>query len=189
MIKISEQVKGVWVDRDCAPIFTVDLTSSGAERVVVALPADASSTFRSLALTLPDPVQILYVLHTSRGEGAPGRYQSAEIDAASLDRFLVRFESFLAGDARCDLWVRSVSFGSMIVWDRHNVIFGYGDTQRQSQHLRELGFGQGSAQKLGLHQHNYRLEFDDDASDLLAYFQWSWVPLREEDEQSPEVEE
>ena len=60
--------------------------------------------FRALATLLAGPLFVLYILHTPRGEGAEGRYQSPPLDDRQLDDFLAAFETFLEGDARHDVW-------------------------------------------------------------------------------------
>jgi hypothetical protein len=136
-----------------------------------------------LAEVMTEPFSVLYVLHTPRGEGEPGRYQSEEISRTQLGRFLVRFERFLAGDARHDIWVRSVSSGDLVVWTRHNDIYAYGDLRQFMQRLQELGFNDQRPPKLGVHMHHYRQELDSEAAELLSVFDWYRTPLRAEDEQ------
>jgi hypothetical protein len=136
-----------------------------------------------LARVLAPPYRLLYVLHTPRGEGAAGRYQSGDVDAAQLEAFLRRFAGYLAADARFDLWIHSMADGGTIVWDRHDQFFAYGTLDAFEAALGELGFGRADALVLPAHSHHYRASFDDEAQAVLAALEWSWSPLRPEDEQ------
>ncbi len=183
MLKVSEQQGGEWVERDCPPTFAKEMQRSGTERLAIGLPGSATNTFRRLTEAMSGPFFILYVLHTPRGEGEPGRYQSEEVSSTQLEKFLERFEAFLSGDARHDVWVRSISNGDLVVLDRHNMIFAYGDLANFIRKLGELGFRNQAPAALGDHLHHYRQEFDAEAADLLSAFEWHRTPLRPEDEQ------
>ena len=183
VLKISELQGDGWVDRDCQAAFAREKLASGIIRLAISLPRNATSTFRSLVELMREPFLVLYILHTPRGEGEPGRYQSEEISSAQLDKFLERFERFLASDARHDLWVKSEPVDDMIVWDRHNSIFVYGDLAKFDQALNTLGFSEQVPSTLGVHQHHYRQEFDNEAAAILSVFDWRRTPLRPEDEQ------
>lgn len=183
MLKVSEQQGDAGVDRDCPATFAKHTLKSGAERLTIGLPRNATSTFRRLTEVMSEPFFVLYILHTPRGEGEPGRYQSEEISSAQLVKFLERFEGFLSGDARHDVWVRSISNGDQIVWDRHNAIFAYGDPAKFIRRLGELGFTAQEPPVLGDHLHHYRQEFDAEAAAMLATINWHRTPLRPEDEQ------
>jgi hypothetical protein len=183
VLKVSEQRGDTWVDRDCSPTFAKQTLNSGTERLAIGLPRSVINTFRLLAGAMSEPFFVLYVLHTPRGEGEPGRYQSEEISHAQLDKFLERFEGFLSGDARHDVWVRSLADGDQIVWTRHNDIFAYGNLAKFIRRLGELGFTNQEPPVLGDHLHHYRPEFDAEAAGVLSAFDWYRTPLRPEDEQ------
>jgi hypothetical protein len=71
---------------------------------------------------LTEPFLLLYVLVVPRGKSEPVRYQSEPVNTEELDRFLHRYQDFLEGDARHNLWIRSSDDG-MLVFDRHNIIY------------------------------------------------------------------
>ena len=183
MLKIDEQRGGEWVELDCPPTFECETLADGTRRLEVGLPKIATRTFRLLAEIMAEPFFVLYVLHTPRDEGEPGRYQSEEISKAQLVTFMETFEGYFAGDARHDLWARSISDGDMIIWDRHNRIFAYGDLPKFAQRLGDLGFENNPPPTLGNHRHHYRPEFDNAAADVLSAFDWHRTPLRPADEQ------
>jgi hypothetical protein len=57
-----------------------------------------------LAELLPPPFYVLYILHTPRGEGEAGRYQSNERSLDELSGLLSKYSSFFSSDGRHDLW-------------------------------------------------------------------------------------
>lgn len=183
MQKVTVQKGNAWGERSVSRTFSRQIVSAGIERLGIALPRDGSDVFRQLAAYMPAPFFVLYILHTPRGEGAPGRYQSEQIDQSTLQAFLGRFGRFLACDARHDIWVKSCNSNDLIVWDRHDDVFAYGDLARFAEQLRALGFEEGPIQPLGVHQHHYRSEFDEDARQVLGAFDWYRTELRPEDEQ------
>jgi len=182
-MKLSSQEDGVWVAHSHPATFKTEVTRGGGARLVAGVPAGDASTFRRLAQSLEAPCMLLYVLHTPRGEGDPGRYQGPPLSMGELESFLDQHAAFLAGDARFDLWVHSPSENATLVWDRHNLIYAYGPTGRFVSTLEALGFHEGSAGVSFEHLHHYRQEFDSEAAAVLAAFAWSYSPLKPEDEQ------
>jgi hypothetical protein len=156
----------------------------GRPRVVATAPQSDPATFAQLVACLEPPLHLLYVLHTPRGEGAPGRYQSPELDAGQVRDFLVRFDAFLRRDARYDLWAYSPSTRAQVVWDRHDRLFAYGPTDAFVAALQALGFAPGAEPVMDWpHVHHYHAACDADAAALLAWCEWHHTPLRPEDEQ------
>jgi hypothetical protein len=183
MFKVSEQIDGNWVERDCPAVFCREVTSGGGERLRVDLPRDKVFLLFKLVQSLRPSFQLLYVLHTPRGEGEAGRYQSPTVSLTQVQDFLTRFKAYLLADARYDLWVRSASTGDMLVWDRHNNLYAYGGLDDIAARLMQLGFREGSPPSIGPHAHYYRREFDPDAAEVLNWFSWDRTPLHPEDEQ------
>jgi hypothetical protein len=184
MLKISVLHENSWIERDCPAVFAREKLGTATERLIVNLPRLATNTFRKMTELMKEPFMVLYVLHTPRIDKEPGRYQSEEITTEQLHDFLSRFEPFLCCDARHDVWVRSVSTGDFIVWDRHNDIFIYGDLDKFVKVLVDIGFKEQRVSTLAEHRHFYREEFDADALALLMTFDWHRTPLRAEDEQT-----
>jgi len=183
MHKLSIQRGDLWVEHSHPPEYQTQITSGGTERLVAGVPAGDSIVIKRLTAELPAPFFLLYVLHTTRGEGEPGRYQSPEIDHAGLDRFLSSYGPLLSGDSRHDFWVYSPDIKATLVWDRHNLLYAYGPIDEFVQALRALGFNEGNPNVSFGHLHHYRQEFDADAKSLLAALPWVYSPLRPEDEQ------
>lgn len=177
MYRLGHLVDGEWRAHSYPPVFQV----SG--RLVAGVPNGDPSVFGAMAECLEVPYSLLYVLHTSRGEAPPGRYQSSGVTLTQLRNFLAEFGPFLSADARFDLWVHSHADDATVVWDRHNQIFGYGPLDRYSSKLMSMGFSPGHPTVPSPHEHYYRAECDDLAKKVMTAFNWSFSPLRLEDEQ------
>lgn len=147
------------------------------------MPSGHIEPFERLAASLEPPYFVLYVLHTPRGEGDAGRYQSPELSMDEFRSLIRRVGRYLAADARFDIWVYSPSERATVVWDRHNQIFAYGPIGRFMNELRALGFTEGKCAVPVPHQHHYRAEFEAQASELLSSVSWSHAPLRPENVQ------
>ncbi len=183
MHKLSYLQGSDWVEHSYAPVFTETVTNGGAKRIFAGVPGSDPLPFEQLVLSLEPPYLLLYILHTPRGGGKQGRYQSPELTAEQLRDFMAKFGGYLSSDARFDIWAFSPSQKTTIVWDRHNQLYAYGSLDQLSAVLRALGFVNGTAEIPSPHAHNYHKEFDSKADELLAEFAWYWTPLRPEDEQ------
>ena len=182
MHKLSHLVGGEWVEHSFPPIF--EISGQGeSHRLLAGAPSGQSEPFERIALCLQPPYYLLYVLHTPRGEGEPGRYQSGQLSADECREFISKFGSYLAVDARFDLWLHSPSENATVVWDRHNHLYAYGPLARFASELRALGFAEGVLPPLGAHQHHYRSECDARAMELLSFTTWRHSALRPEDDQ------
>ncbi len=182
-MKLSTRADGVWVTHSPPATFKTEVMHDGGTRLVAAVPAGDAATFQSLAGSLEAPCMLLYVLHTPRGEGSAGRYQSPPLSPSELASFLVRYAAFLSDDARFDLWVHSPSDQATVVWDRHNLIYAYGTIERFVSTLTTLGFVEGDPGVRFEHMHHYREELDRDAAAVLEAFAWRHSPLQASDEQ------
>jgi hypothetical protein len=183
MHKLSHLVGQEWLPHSHTPTFSHSKTSTGTNRIESVAPAGEVEPFLQLTVMTEPPYRLLYVLHTPRGEGEPGRYMSPELSAADVNEFVAQFRDYLGADARFDLWSHSIADGSTVVWDRHNHIFAYGNLGAFAERLRALGFTEGETSVPSPHQHHYREEFDNSAAAILSNFDWQYSELRPEDEQ------
>lgn len=183
MHKLAVHADDEWVPYSYPPIFTIETTSEQTRRLVTGVPGGDVVVLDKLIECLVAPFYLLYVLHTPRGEGNPGRYQSPLLQNSELRPFLSRYADFFKSDARFDLWVHSPNSNGTLVWDRHNLIYGYGPVECFITALHEIGFSEGMPHIPAPHQHFYRKECDGDAVNILSAFSWKYSPLLPEDEQ------
>lgn len=181
MTKLSHYAGDHWIAHSHPAIFT--LKGAPHPRIVATAPRGDPIVFRNLIGFATPPYFLLYVLHTPRGEGEAGRYQSPSLEQQDVHTFLDRFGAYLQSDGRYDLWVHSPADNATLVWDRHNLIFAYGSLPTFADALRALGFAEGEPRIDFPHEHHYRAEFDGDAAAVLNFCKWSYSPLRPEDEQ------
>ncbi len=181
--KLSCMSGSEWVDHVHDPVFSFAPGDGPPHLIAGVTGSVALHLLRQLVLAARPPFFLLYVLHTPRGEGEPGRYQSPKITRGDADAFLARFGAFLAQDGRHDLWLHSPADRMTAVWDRHNLLHVRGDTEWAASFLRSLGFREGEAQIPAPHSHNYHARFDDDAAGVLEFFDWSYGELRPQDKQ------
>jgi len=184
MRKLTLHLNGDEVEQSPPAVFEVRRTSTGAPRIVLSVPDGQDNLLHCLAELLPPPFYVLYILHTPRGEGEAGRYQSTKLSLAELSYLLRRYSFFFSSDGRHDLWIHSPSSGRTLVWDRHNLLFAEGQPLDDvKETLVGLGFAESCVEPLGPHTHHYRPEFDGDAVSLLNELDWHRTQLRPEDEQ------
>jgi hypothetical protein len=177
MYRLGHLVDGKWLAYDHPAVF------DSGERITAGVSNRGTVIFARMVECLEPPYHLLYVLHTPRGEGPPGRYQSPALSLADVKAFLTQFDPFFSADARFDLWAHSPGDHGTIVWDRHDMLFAYGPLERYTTVLLSLGFMTGKPSVPAPHEHHYRAEFDPLAKHLLTVFNWSYSPLRPEDAQ------
>lgn len=183
MTKLSHMVNEEWVAHSHPPTYVREEQRSGGSRLKAGLPIGETEIVRRLIRHMKQPMYVLYVLHTPRGEGDPGRYQSPELSDEEVEKFLVRFSEYFEEDGRFDIWFHSPSSGATLVWDRHNLLFCYGILDDFEAELRKAGFVLNAPAVPDPHRHHYRQERDADATAVLTYFIWHKSALRQEDEQ------
>jgi len=183
MTKISRLEDGEWMACTVPAVYAMPTEQSPVQRIVAGASTKDRRVFRALVRILESPMFLLYVLHTPRGEGDAGRYQSPALSRADVESFLARFEDYLCTDARFDLWVHSPAKDATVVWDRHDVIHAYGPLAHFEREMLALGFEPGALPQGQEHAHHYRAECDDDACAVLAAFDWTRTELKPADEQ------
>jgi hypothetical protein len=156
--------------------------TSGPDRLIIAPRSNHIGLISKLAGQLDTPLLLLYVLVVPRGGSEPGRYQSESLDREELNSFLSRYSSFLEGDARHNLWIRS-SDGGMLIFDRHNVLYAYGPLESFTSTLAACGMTQvGDIRFPVPHSHHYHPKHDDLERQILRERAWINSPLRDGDE-------
>jgi hypothetical protein len=156
-------------------------------RLVIAPRTDQIDMLLRLIEIVPEPIWVLYVLVVPRGGGNAGHYQSQKPQTReSVREFLKHYKTFFEQDGRHDLWIASSVNSAMLVYDRHNLIYGYGPLDEFAMILSEKGLTK--LEKLHAvhmsktHAHHYNGEFDKDEREILDYWPWNHTPLSETDE-------
>jgi hypothetical protein len=177
MYRLGYKVDDEWVPHTHKAVFDV------GDRIVAGVPYGDPTIFGALIESLTPPFHLLYVLHTPRGEAEPGRYQSPSLTLGQVRKFLDQFGAFFSADGRFDLWAYSPADDATLVWDRHNLLYGYGPLGRIAFTLASMRYMRGRPEVPAAHEHYYRAEFDHLARGVIDAFDWSHAPLQPEDEQ------
>ena len=184
MFKMGYQINENWLEHCFAPEYFIQVVEGKQPRLIAGVPSGDGKPFDVLIRVLDVPIILLYVLHTPRGEGKPGRYQSPPLTSDEVTEFFKQFKEIISKDARFDIWAHSYSEGSTIVWDRHNELFAYGSISRFEMELQAQGFIKCDNISIPApHEHHYHHEFDAAAKAILQAFDWEFSPLHPEDEQ------
>lgn len=183
MYKLGHLNGDNWIEHFHPATYRLPESEKVRQCLVAGVPRGNPEIFLRLVEALTPPYYLLYVLHTPRGEGLPGRYQSPAVGVVELRHFVTTFKQYLASDARFNFWAHSSVDNATVVWDRHNQIFAYGPLADFVFELKGLGFSEGKVEVPGPHEHYYREEFDVHAALVLKTFDWVHSPLKREDEQ------
>ncbi len=176
MYRLGHKVDDEWVPHIHRAVFDV------GERIVAGVPYGDPGVLGGLIESLTPPFHLLYVLHAPRGEAEPGRYQSPSLTLGQVRSFLADFAPYFSADGRFDLWAYSPADDATVIWDRHNLLYGYGPLQRLAFTLASMRYMRGKPEVPEPHEHYYRPEFDAAAHGVLAAFDWTVSPLQPEDD-------
>lgn len=162
--------------------FIVQRMSDGNDRLRIGVVG--LTTLRSLLTLLPPPYWVLYVLIVPAApDTEAGRYQSpSPLGREEFDSFLDRYGPFLESDGRHDLWIKSVNDPELLVYDRHEIVYAYGDLDRLRTVLEVEGYVPGEVAIPNPHSHHYHRENNEDQRRLFESYGWVYMPLRPDDE-------
>jgi hypothetical protein len=173
-----------WVRHVYQNEFSFENTSSKKPRICVTTSAGYVDLILALAATLPEPFFILYVLILSRKQdNEAARYQSDKVSYLELKAFLERFEDYFENDGRHHIWIHSPESSATLVYDNHNLLYGYGPLETFSTVLRNKGLKNvEEIQRVAPHGHCYNQEFDSCEGELLGSMRWKKSPLQPQDD-------
>ncbi len=150
-------------------------------RVTIGADAGQVSLMLDIAKRWSGPFGVLYVLVVSRRGYEEARYQSARpCDFDDLADFAGTFREFFEQDGRHHLWFMDVPTKKQVVYDKHDLIYSYGDDDAVISLLERKGFVAGDPRIPFPHQHSYNREHDDYEDKVMTYFEWIEFPLQEE---------
>jgi len=170
--ELPYQHKNVWAQE----------RTTGPDRLVIAPSSGQVDLLSKLSAVMAEPYFLLYVLQVPRSEVPAGRYQAPEpISRGQLTLFLRQFGDFLEGDGRHHFWIGSTD-KSLLVYDRHQVLYAYGPLDKFKTVLYESGLQETTEVLLpDPHVHRYNQQFDRQAADLMNYWSWKPFPLQDSD--------
>ena len=179
-MKLSRLDGEEWIEHRYSGVFR-----TSGDRLTVYPAGAAMPLVAVLADVLAPPIDVLWVLHTSRTGAQLGRYQSPPLSLPEATRLLMTYVDFLENDARFDLWLHSRAPESTIVFERHGLIYVYGPLDTFRNVLESAGLREGHESIPSPHAHHYRAPYDAAERALASEFNWTITPLRPEDEQVP----
>lgn len=161
-------------------------TTSNFDRLLISASERGTKLMLALAQSAMTEFGVLYVLLVPRlGEREPGRYQSpGPLSLHEVVEFIRRFAEYFDHDGRHHLWIGAPDKSNLLVYDRHNRIFAYGDFPKYIDVLEGLGFVEGDVSlPPDPHCHCYHDEYDADEEALFAHWPWKHFPLHEMDDE------
>lgn len=155
-----------------------------SERLVIGPTDEQVKLLDELATTFPTRrYYILYVLLLSHEGRSPGRYQSPLLEShEDLRSFLGTFQEFLEGDGRHHLWIASPDSPELLVYDQHDVIFGYGNLDAFESVLKNRKYELSEFWFPYPHTHGFDPANASQEAELMAYFPWQYFELQPGDE-------
>ncbi|QDT15226.1 hypothetical protein [Alienimonas californiensis] len=153
-------------------------------RVWAGVDGGGIATLDALAAAFPsERYWVLYVLLVSHAGREPGRYESPLIESREdLQLFLWSFQEFFEEDGRHGIWVGTPDGPHLLVYDRHERLFAYGDADRFEMILKTRGFTPGEVQIPAPHHHGYDPARVDEEDAVMEYWAWNHTPLQPDDD-------
>lgn len=155
------------------------------DAIKIAADSDQIDLMIKLSKHLAPPFYFLYVLLVSRCGHEPGRYQSEPFyghDEAEI--FLKKYRSYFENDGRHNIWLAETDGSSLLVYDHHNFIYGYGGIAPFISVAADEGYVEGDFHIAVPHNHHFNSEFDPEEKDILANMAWKHFPLQEQDDET-----
>jgi len=181
--KFGHIVDGEDIDFAYPDLWAIEKTI-GPDRLVLASSGNHVGLLIELLSAMQGPFWILYLLIVPRSEAKPGRYQTPKpVSAEEVKAFLMQFKDALEGDGRHNLWIASSVSKDMLVYDRHNVIYVYGELERFQSIVESTSLSAVDSIKFSVpHTHRYNERFDSDIERILQFCSWVYSPLHENDD-------
>lgn len=155
------------------------------DAVQVAVDKNQIDLMVQFANRLSPPYYVLYVLLVSRCGNDVGRYESEPFHTwDELAKFMRTYQEFFEDDGRHNLWVGEIEGPGLLVYDRHNRIFAYGEVAQYTKILEEEGYVEADFGISSPHTHHYNKEFDGKEKGIVAEKIWRRrLPLQDGDDE------
>lgn len=152
-------------------------------RLIIAPDGNHIEIIKRLTEKMPAPFGILYLLLVPRGgESKEGRYQCPNpVSNREVRLFLDEFKDYFEQDGRHTIWIQCLTSNELVVYDKHNVIYAYGNIESYKTEMKFLKLEKGSIHIPVPHAHHYHPEFDKDEQKIISYWNWKRFPLQESD--------
>jgi hypothetical protein len=158
-------------------------STTGPDRLVIGPSGRHIDLMLNLAAQWGTDCGLLYILLISRSGNRPGRYQSPQpVNLETVTEFCERFEDYLESDSRHHFWIASAAGAGNLVYDRHNLIFAYGDIDLYIEILEARGFRQAEVIIPVPHSHHYNAGNDAVEDELIRFWEWRYFPLQDGDD-------
>ncbi len=145
----------------------------GVDRVAIAPASGHMQVLLSLVQPLEGPFRFVYCLLMGSAEWTPGYYSlPTDLSASELDGLLREFEEFFEQDGRHTLWVASPREKATLIYDEHNLIYGYGPLDRWMQILDQSALTPGPVSVPFPHTHHRHDGLESELHRLLASREW-----------------
>src|SRR5690606_13264921 len=99
-----------------------------------------------------------------------------------LQLFIWTFQNFFEGDGRHHLWIASPHSSDLLVYDQHDVIFGYGNLDRFESVLSDHNYSPEEFWFPAPHWHGYDPSNVKAEDEVMGYFDWTYSELQPGDE-------
>lgn len=154
------------------------------KRLVIAPKGGHIDLMLKMAKELKEPFGVLYVLTVPRIDTeAGGRYQSPQpLTYEELNDFCSEYREYFEPDGRHMLWIAAIEINELMVYDKHNVIYYYGDLEKAIKSLKDKEFKNQEVVFPYPHSHRYNQENDMVQERILKHWKWIKTPLRDEDD-------
>lgn len=167
---------------DYGKIYEIEETRN-SERLKIGASKNQIGLLINLLDSLKPPYFILYVLVISRKGNDLGRYQSPLLETKQeVVDFLLDFKEYLETDARHHVWIGTMNNNGSLIFDQHNVIYGYGPLKAFKHTLEKLDFKEEEFLFPAPHCHHYHDTNDGFESEILKYWDWDLFTLEDNDE-------
>ncbi len=131
---------------------------------------------------LNPPFYILYVLVVSRTNKKQRRYQSPLFKSkAEIIEFLENYKVYIETDGRHHIWICTTDNSGLLVYDQHNVIFGYGAIKQFQNTITKIGYKEKKFEFPIPHCHSFHAENDKYEEAIINHFEWELFPLESND--------
>lgn len=171
-------------NHDYGRIFQYEQTSTGGQRLIIAMQEGHLSVMEELAKIMGGPWGLLYILLVPlEGRLAAGRYQSPPLTEFHFVQAVHhRFGDLLEGDGRHHYWIANTDGSGVLAYDHHNLIFAYGPVSAFAARLRALDFREAHVEIPAPHAHRFYYQNDVLLEQMLTSVPWGYGPLEPEDD-------